>query len=257
MTWGLLGSALLIAGLTSPAYAANRCVNAAGKITYTDEPCSTVGAKHSREVRDDGISVVPTQGGQNPRRAPESSPVPKPPAAYQPAPQQPRAFRKSPQSPVMHVCYDPSDARADVARADIESAIQSAMSLWNAGCNITFRYQGVCARDVGRADVPVDYRVYWATWDATMRIDSQGDRSFQDHFLAAASPRIGIGLNRVIASFPKYYRRAIVHEFGHVVGLGHSPNRSDVMMPGGPTQVPSGSDLDACNREVSRRHGVQ
>jgi hypothetical protein len=256
MTWGLLGSALLIAGLISPVHAANRCVNAAGKITYTDEPCSTVGAKHSREVREDGISVVPTQPGAEPRRSPQSSPAPRP-AASQATPQPPRVFRKSAQAPVMNVCYDPSDARADVGRADIESAIQSAMSLWNAGCNVTFRYQGVCTRDVARADAPVDYRVYWATWDATMRIDGQGDRSFQDHFLAAASPRIGIGLNRVIASFPKYYRRAIVHEFGHVVGLGHSPNRSDVMMPGGPTQAPSESDLDACNREVARRHGVQ
>ena len=51
-------------------------------------------------------------------------------------------------------------------------------------------------------------------------------------------------------------RRAIVHEFGHVVGVGHSRNPGDIMFSGGAQETPTASDLEACNRAIEERYGV-
>jgi predicted Zn-dependent protease len=84
-------------------------------------------------------------------------------------------------------------------------------------------------------------------------------RTFRDHAIAAASPRIGVALNRDVdaAGFQRQWRRSIVHEFGHVVGIGHSANRDDVMFSGGRQETPTASDLAACNQAIERRYGVR
>jgi predicted Zn-dependent protease len=64
-------------------------------------------------------------------------------------------------------------------------------------------------------------------------------------------------LNRDIPVFPQRYRRAIVHEFGHVVGVGHSQNPEDIMYSGGRHPVPTERDLEACNKEIEVRYGVK
>ena len=112
--------------------------------------------------------------------------------------------------------------------------------------------------DIGRQDRVIDYRVWWASWDNTMR-SRDSNRTFKEHAIAAASPQIGIALNRDIEAraFVEQYRRAIVHEFGHVVGIGHSPNRADIMFSGGLQETPTERDLDTCNRAVEMRYGVK
>jgi hypothetical protein len=168
-------------------------------------------------------------------------------------------FKKSPKSPILVVCYDPANARTDVSPGDIDAAIRSGIQLWNDGCNVNYEYLGTCAAEGSRHDRPVDYKVWWAAWDATMMGRGNGDvvHSARDHAIAAASPRVGVALNRDIAGFVQRYRRAIVHEFGHVVGVGHSPNPTDLMYSGGPTPIPTVNDLAACNHAIETRFGVK
>jgi hypothetical protein len=84
-------------------------------------------------------------------------------------------------------------------------------------------------------------------------------RTFRDHAIAAASPRIGVALNRDVesAAFKRQWRRSIAHEFGHVAGIGHSSNRADLMYSGGPQQTPTPADLAACNHAIELRFGVK
>jgi hypothetical protein len=244
---GRIGVLLLAALAAPPAAAINRCVTPAGRVVYTSDPCESVGGRLERQVSRE-VSVVPAQN------------APKGPAARPAAPGEPPRtglpFRKSPDAPVLTVCYEHQDARKEVTREQVEAAIRGAVALWNAGCNVTFEFLGSCAADPGRGDRPIDYRVWWASWDDTMRAEG---RTFRDHAIAAASPRIGVALNRDVdaAGFQRQWRRSIVHEFGHVVGIGHSANRDDVMFSGGRQETPTASDLAACNQAIERRYGVR
>jgi hypothetical protein len=243
-------AAIALLVFATAAMGQNRCVAPSGRITYSDAPCETVGARLDRPVRE-GISVSPA--------LPRTAPAPRP-ASAKPIPDEPRKrpFRKSPASPILTVCYDPKDARADVSRENIEAAIVNAISLWNAGCNITYQYAGICAPDDGtwRRERP-DYKVWWDSWDDSLTITDDPRSIAREHAIAAASPTIGVVLNRDIPVFAQRYRRSIVHEFGHVVGIGHSQDPDDVMFSGGRNATPTARDLSACNRTIEVRYGVK
>jgi hypothetical protein len=240
---------LLLSAQTAPGLAQNRCVTPAGRIVYSDAPCEAVGARLERQVKDN-ISVHPGP--------PRAAPAPAPAALTEEEKPRKRPFRKSPAAPVITVCYDPKDARQDVSRDNIETAIVNALSLWNAGCNVSYKYMGICAPNDGtwRPERP-DYKVWWDSWDDTLTITGDPRSTARDHAIAAASPVVGVVLNRDIPVFPQRYRRAIVHEFGHVVGVGHSQNPEDIMYSGGRNPVPTERDLEACNKEIEVRYGVK
>lgn len=223
----------------------NRCITAQGRVLYTEEKCESLGARHEREVRQDGVSVV--------------APVPMKGSTATPADRKAppgRIFVKSPRAPNLTVCYDAKDARTGVSSGEVESAIQRAFQMWNTGCNVTYEYVGLCPADgaAWRAGRLIDYKVWWASWDDSLR---SGDRTYRDHAIAAASPTIGVALNRDLPVPAHRLQRSIAHEFGHVVGIGHSADPGDLMYSGGKQQTPTPRDLRLCNLAVEARFGVK
>jgi hypothetical protein len=244
--------AFALAACALPAAAMNRCITPEGRIVYTDSACQSLGARPHGQVRD-SMSVVP---GSAPAQSVQ-------PRRDEPAPRfernvRPAVFRKSPNAPTLRVCYEPKDARADVSVRDVESAIRDAVALWNAGCNINYQYLGVCPAD---ADLwqrtRADYKVYWSSWDNSLTIARDSEALAREHAVAMAGTGIGVSLNRD-ASVPAWrWQRAIAHEFGHVVGVGHSADPGDLMFSGGKQRTPSAADYKLCNEAIEARHGIK
>ncbi len=131
-----IAAACLAAAISnSPADAANRCVLPNGRPLYTDEPCEFMGARHEREVNSQ-ISVVPLPEDKGNGKGSKSSGGGKLSSSK-------GSFQKSASAPTLTVCYDPANARAEVTSDAVQSAIQNAVALWNAGCNVNYRYLGV------------------------------------------------------------------------------------------------------------------
>jgi hypothetical protein len=242
--------AVALAGCALPAGATNRCITPEGRIVYTDSRCDSVGAKPHGQVRD-SINVVPAP----PQRAepPRADPAPGFERNVRPA-----VFRKSANAPTLSVCYDRKDARADVPDHDVESAIRDAFALWNAGCNINYQYLGPCPAD---ADLwqrnRADYKVYWSSWDNSLTVSDDPASFAREHAIAMAGTGIGVSLNRD-ASVPAWrWRRSIAHEFGHVVGVGHSADPGDLMFSGGKQRAPTAADYKLCNEAIEVRHGIK
>jgi hypothetical protein len=247
---GRLAALAALVAFATLASAANRCVLPSGRVVYTDASCESIGARRDREVRNE-LSVVPLPPtATQPNKPGASSPAARPAGA---------PFRKAPNSPVLTVCYEPKDGRKEIGTAEVESAIRAAIALWNAGCNVSYEYLGVCTDSTARDQRAIDYKVWWASWDDSLRVSGDASKSVREHAIAAASPNVGVALNRDIdaAAFQRQWRRSIVHEFGHVVGIGHSGNPRDIMYSGGRQPTPTESDLDACNSAVALRFGVR
>jgi hypothetical protein len=249
---GTVAAGLVLATVAAPAGAVNRCITADGRTVYTDGRCESLGAKPHGRVSD-SISVVP------------AAPVPQrvEPARTDQMPSfernvRPAVFRKSATAPSLSVCYDAKEARADVSVRDVESAIRDALALWNAGCNINYEYHGLCPAD---ADLwqrkRADYKVYWSTWDDSLRMDDDPEALARKHAIAMAGVGIGISLNRAAAVPAWRWHRAILHEFGHVVGAGHSANPGDLMYSGGKQRTPTATDYQLCNRAIEVRYGIK
>lgn len=243
-----------LAACTLPATAMNRCITPEGRIVYTDNPCQALGAKPHGQVRG-SISVVPgpAQNAEPSRAEPPPAEAPRFERNTRPA-----VFRKSPKAPTLKVCYDPRGARADVPVRDVEAAIRDAFALWNAGCNITYEYLGVCPADPdawqrNRAD----YQVYWSSWDSSLTVSQRSEALAREHAIAMAGTTVGVSLNRDVSVPAWRLQRAIAHEFGHVVGVGHSKDPGDLMFSGGKQRTPTAADYEMCNQAIEARYNIK
>ena len=240
-----LAALALLSALALPALAMNRCITPKGGVIYTDESCESQGARPDRAVKGQ-ISVVPLP--------PESQP----PAAKKAAAgkKKPEPRRLASGMPVLAFCYDPNGARAEVRHAEVESAIRNAVSLWNTGCRVRFEFLGPCEA-AARYEHQVDFRVRWVSFPDSMQI--REGQPYREHAIAAANISFGIGLNRDIAEhkFARQWQRSVVHEFGHVAGVGHSTDPDDIMYPGSRSNMPTAADFAACNKAIAARYGVR
>src|SRR6185295_8058098 len=236
-----MSAAARLAALSLFTYAAlapamNRCVLPSGRILYTDESCESVGGRADRPVKNE-LSVVPLPTEAPPAREAAAS-------ADKAGPR-----RTSLGFPILSVCYDPADARPEVGHGELEDVIRGSLRAWNLGCRVSFEYVGFClARR--RADVRVVWKKYG---DITFE-----GKALRDHAIAAANPAAGIvGINREIdeRSLVRGWRSAVVHEFGHITGIGHSSDPDDVMYPSGFRETPTANDFAACNRGIEARYG--
>jgi hypothetical protein len=246
----ILAAGVALAAATPPAVAMNRCITPEGRIVYTDSRCEHVGAKPHGQVKG-SITVVPAD---KPPSAPRAEPAPSFERNVRPS-----VFRKSPNAPTLKVCYDPADARTDISLRDMESGIRDAFAQWNAGCNVNYEYLGVCPADAGTWQRNrADYKVYWERWDNSLTMaEDKPERLAREHAVAMANTQIGVSLNRD-ASVPGWrWQRAVAHEFGHVVGIGHSRDPADLMFSGGRQRTPTAADYALCNHAIEVRHGIK
>ena len=236
---GRLAALAALMTFAALAAAANRCVLPSGRILYTDESCESVGGKLDRAMRNE-ISVMPNSTPVRAGMIEEKSHA---------ATRYGGAKRTPSGAPIITLCYEPANIRKEVTHPQVEAALHAAASMWNQGCRVSFNYLGVCG-----AGHQAELSVRWVAFDAKMQFEG---KSHRDHAIAAASPRYGIGLNREIdgTAFVRSWRRSIIHEFGHVAGVLHSSDASDIMYPGGRGATVTPADYAACNQAIERQYG--
>lgn len=156
----------------------------------------------------------------------------------------PDVFIKATNSPVIRVFYDTNGAPEKKAASGFETEIRAAASSWSSGCNVNVEYGGL----VG--EVPVTGPVI--TWNGAL--------NEVRHPADGQAEIAGVGNHRGMALNPKFTdntERTIVHEMGHILGIGHiHDDPASVMSYMGNSSVPNGSDYLSCNLAMKGRYGI-
>ncbi len=229
--WTILIVLVLVAA-TRPAIGqtAFRCIDAAGKVAFQDEPCAVPAGQSEVLLRDKAQAVSPEQ-----RKSMWKGYTP-------------------PKVAAITFYYDPADQPVGFSAAQLESDLRAAIAGWSAGCHVRLSYGG--QRPALRPGTAEGVPVRWAP--EYMRMAHPAD---------ARSGIAGTGsLTDGIALKPRFQEghmvSVLMHEMGHVLGLPHDhADKQSVMSylrdeSARRNPRPSSGDYQACNASMQRMFGI-
>lgn len=222
-----------------PVYAGTlyRCTEANGKVTYSGKPCQQSGNAGAERTIDYPIAPPRVVAPVSKRAAPVSLPVVRnrPPVAI-------RLF------------YDPANAPVEHPLGQMEKLIRGAVALWSEGCAVELDYGGTAPYVTPGSPTRVSIR-----WSGELMYARHPDNDAAG-IAGVGSLREGISLRPRVGD--DELPRIVVHEIGHVLGIGHLHEDPRSVMSYMPDRAwalsvqPSAADFVACNRAMQRRFGV-
>ncbi|RYG13477.1 MAG: DUF4124 domain-containing protein [Burkholderiales bacterium] len=226
---------LLALGLASGTLQAQvfRCLDAAGKTAYQEQPCSNAQASKNQTVL-----RIPSQAAEPGLAAPGTS--------------RPAEGKGQPERGAFTLFYDPANAPARYPAAAVEEIIAYAAQVWAERCLVDIKYGGQAVYwPVGtRQRVSIRWQPGYA--------DRAHPSAFNSMTTGTGSLATGIELSPTIREL----RALFVHELGHVLGIGHLHGDSEAIMgylrhTGGTLSArPAPIDYLACNLAMKRSFGV-
>ncbi|PWF44304.1 DUF4124 domain-containing protein [Massilia glaciei] len=232
-------SAALVIAAPGAAGELFRCVEADGKVTYSNSTCSAIG----NAGKESAIAY----------------PAAPPPSARRPATVAARAGRAPmPAAPkrkaVIRLFYDPTDAPIEHPVEKVESMIRQAVSLWTSECAVYLEYAGTAPR-VARGS-PEAVSVFWLPALAGIRHPAH------DAFLMGGYGSLHSGIALHTRKGDDRLAFVIMHEMGHVLGLRHiHEDRRSVMSylrdeSWQHDLQPTAGDYLQCNWAMKKYYGI-
>lgn len=214
-----------------------KCVEASGKVTYSNTACKVIG--NAGAERAIAYPDAPPPSAARAATTPRTSGV---------TPAQPK-----PQA-IIRLFYDPIDAPIEHPIPQVEAMIRNAVSLWNSECAVYLEYAGRAPK-VARGS-PEAVSIFWMPGLAAVR--HPADDSFG--IGGYGSLQSGIALHTRKADDELAF--VIMHEMGHVLGLQHiHEDRRSVMsyLRGESWKYdlqPTAGDYLQCNLSTKKRFGT-
>lgn len=235
-----LAAAVAALLLTPPAVTGSlyRCTEANGKITYSSSPCTESGNSGAEKTL------------AFPAAPPRVAAAPKLSAAVLPE----RLTPARPRAVAIRIFYDPANAPKEHPVNKMAWLIRAALASWSAGCAVQLEYHGTAPYFSPGSPDGVSIR-----WSAEL-MRARHPANPAAGIAGTGSMEAGISLRQRVAD--ESLQHIILHEIGHVLGMGHSHDAGDSVMSYLPDEAqvnsvqPSTADYLACNRALKARYGL-